>query len=148
MQKSSKMFVVNSVSGFEGFGGTPLPKLPLSASTPPSLPPSGFANLSPAVASTCCSSLAGVSCGNPMDNPTCLRRTLLNSPRWLNTVTGDETGLTFHYWYQPLHHPPSSWKVVPHHWGLCPSLFTSHKKQNSERSVRQGLWFFVLIQED
>lgn len=25
------MFVVNSVSGFEGFGGTPLPKLPLSA---------------------------------------------------------------------------------------------------------------------
>lgn len=43
MQKSSKMFVVNSVSGFEGFGGTPLPKLPLSASMPPSLPPSGFA---------------------------------------------------------------------------------------------------------
>ena len=42
MQKSSKMFVVNSVSGFEGFGGTPLPKLPLSASMPPSLPPSGF----------------------------------------------------------------------------------------------------------
>ena len=42
MQKSSKMFVVNSVSGFEGFGGTPLPKLPLGASMPPSLPPSGF----------------------------------------------------------------------------------------------------------
>ena len=39
MQKSSKIFVVNSVSGFEGFGGTPLPKLPLSASMPPSLPP-------------------------------------------------------------------------------------------------------------
>ena len=64
MQKSSKMFVVNSGSGFEGFGGTPRPKRPLNASMPPSLPPSGFANLSPAVALTCCSSLAGVSCGH------------------------------------------------------------------------------------
>ena len=65
----------------------------IECSPPP--PRSVFANLSPAVASTCCSSLAGVSCGNPMDNPTCLQRTLLNSPRWLNTVTGDEPGLTF-----------------------------------------------------
>ena len=92
MQKSSKMFVVNSVSGFEGFGGTPLPKLPLSASMPPSLPPSGFANLSPAVALTCCSSLAGVSCGH--GQPYMLAKDFIEFAM-INTVTGDETGLTF-----------------------------------------------------
>ena len=89
MQKSSKMFVVNSVSGFEGFGGTPLPKLPLSASMPPSLPPSGFANLSPAVALTCCSSLAGVSCGH--GQPYMLAKDFIEFTM-INTVTGDETG--------------------------------------------------------
>ena len=26
--------------------------------------------------------------------------------------------------------------------------FTSHKNQNRESAVRQGLWFFILIQED
>ena len=63
------------------------------------------------------------------------------SPWWLNTVTGDETGL-----------PPSKWKVVPHHRCLRPLLFpsssvgsfTSHKNQNSERALKRGLWFSFL----
>ena len=41
--------------------------------------------------------------------------------------------------YQPLHYPPSPWKVVPHHRGRRPLLFTNsslgsftpHKNQNS-----------------
>ena len=57
---------------------------------------------------------------------------------------------------QPLHYPLSSWKVVPHHRGLRPLLFTnssvgsftSNKNQNSERAVRRGQRFFVLIRED
>ena len=59
-------------------------------------------------------------------------------------------------WYQPLHYPPSKWKVVQHHRGPHPLFstnssvgsFTSHKNQNSARAVRWGLRFFVLIQED
>ena len=59
-------------------------------------------------------------------------------------------------WYQPLHYPPSKWKVVQHHRGPHPLLFTntsvgsftSHKNQNSARAVRRGLRFFFLIQED
>ena len=59
-------------------------------------------------------------------------------------------------WYQLLHYPPSPWKVVPHGTGVLnslPPLFTnssvgsctSHKSQNSERAVRRGVRFFVLI---
>ena len=44
---------------------------------------------------------------------------ILNSPRWLNTVTGDETGPTSQF-FSPLHYPPSSWKAVPHHPGIRP----------------------------
>ena len=58
-------------------------------------------------------------------------------------------------WYQPLHYPPSPWKVVPHVTGVLNSLSllftnssvgscTSHKSQNSERAVRRGVRFFVL----
>ena len=49
---------------------------------------------------------------------------LLNSTRWLKTVTEDETGLASQ-WYQPLHYPPSPWNwwVFTHHWGLHPILF-------------------------
>ena len=71
---------------------------------------------------------------------------ILNSPRWLNTVTGDETGPTSQF-FSPLHYLPSSWKAVPHHPGLRPLLFTnssvssftSHKNQTRERAVRRGL---------
>ena len=60
---------------------------------------------------------------------------------------------------QPLYYPHSARKVVPHHRGLCPLFFKNrskssvgsfkfHKNQNSERAVRQGLRFFVFIQED
>ena len=59
-------------------------------------------------------------------------------------------------WYQPLHYPPSPWKVVAHRRGLGPQIFTnssvgsftSHKNQNSERAVRRGLRFFVFVLED
>ena len=62
----------------------------------------------------------------------------------------DETGLTSQYWNQPLQYQPSPWKVVLHHRGLCPLLFTnisvgffmSHRNQNSERAMRQHLRFF------
>ena len=60
-------------------------------------------------------------------------------------------------WYQPTHYPPSPWKVVPHHRGLRPLLFTnrsvgsftSNKNQNSGGAihVRRGLKFIVLIRE-
>ena len=49
---------------------------------------------------------------------------ILNSPLWLNTVTGDETGPTSQF-FSLLHYPPSSWKAVPHHPGLRPLLFTN-----------------------
>ena len=76
---------------------------------------------------------------------------LLNWPRWLNTVTGNETRLASQFISHPAH-----LTVVPHHQGLCPLHFTnstvgsfmSHKNQNSERAVRQGLRFFILIWED
>ena len=50
----------------------------------------------------------------------------------------------------PLHYPPSTWMVVPHHRGLRLLLFTissvgsftSHKNQNSERAVRRGPMVF------
>ena len=93
MQKSSKMFVLNSV-GFWRLQWHISSQTSIECFRIPPPCPGGFANLSPAVASTCYSSLAGVSCGNPMHNPTCLRTTLLNSPHWL-MVIGDETGLTF-----------------------------------------------------
>ena len=73
------------------------------------------------------------------------RVTLLSSPRWLNTLTGDETGLTSQL-IQPLHYPTSPWKGVPHHRSLGPLLFTinsvgsftCYKNLNSERAVRRG----------
>ena len=76
---------------------------------------------------------------------------LLNWPRWLNTVTGNETRLASQFIFHPAH-----LTVVPHHQGLCRLHFTnssvgsfmSHKNQNSERAVRQGLQFFILIWED
>ena len=56
----------------------------------------------------------------------------------------------------PIHFHPAHLTVEPHHQGLCPLHFTnssigsfmSHKNQNSERAVRQGLQFFILIWED
>ena len=54
--------------------------------------------------------------------------------------------------YQPLHYPPSPWKVVPHHRSrplLLWVLLRPHKNQNSERAVRRrGLRIFVHFQED
>ena len=46
--------------------------------------------------------------------------------------------------YQNLHYPPSPWKVVPHHWGLCLLLitnsgvgyFTSHKNRTKSCGTR------------
>ena len=54
--------------------------------------PSPPAVLSPAVALTCCSSLAGVSCGH--GQPYMLAKDFIEFAM-INTVTGDETGLTF-----------------------------------------------------
>ena len=80
---------------------------------------------------------------------------LLNSPRWLNTVTGDETGLTSQLILAPsLPTQPMKGCTTPP--GSTPPLFTNssmgsvkfQKNQNSERAVRRGLWFFVLIRED
>ena len=58
-------------------------------------------------------------------------------------------------WLNPLHYPSSPWKVVPHHRGLRPLLFTnssmgsfmSHKNQNSERAVRRGQRFSFLFEK-
>ena len=69
-------------------------------------------------------------------------------------VTEDETGLTSQYGYQPLHYPPSPSKVVPHHWGVRPLLFTNmfgffYISEQSEqwKSCVMGPMFFVLIRE-
>ena len=81
--------------------------------------------------------------------------TLLNSPRRLNTATGDEPGLASQL-ISTHHYPPNQWKVLPHQRGLRPFIFknssvgsfTSHNNHNRERAVRRGLRFFVPIRED
>ena len=65
-------------------------------------------------------------------------------------MTEGEAGLMSQYFYQPLHYPHSPCKVVPHHRGVRPLLFTnvsvgsfiSQKKHNSGRVVRWSLCFF------
>ena len=81
--------------------------------------------------------------------------TLLNSPRRLNTATGDETGLASQV-ISTVHYAPNQCKVLPHQRGLRPLIFknssvgsfTSTKNRNRERAVRRGLRFFVPIRED
>ena len=70
-------------------------------------------------------------------------------------MTEDETGLTSQYCYQSLHYPPSASKVVPHHRGVRPLLFTNMsgsfyipEKSEQWKSCVMGPMFFVLIRED
>ena len=68
-----------------------------------------------------------------------------DSPRWLNTVTGDEKGLTSQYWYQPLHYSPSPSKIVLHHRGSTPP--TLYENQSSGRAVGLGLQSLFLSEK-
>ena len=74
-----------------------------------------------------------------------------DSAQW---VTGDETGLTSQLISTPsLSTQPMKGCTTPPRYApptpynqLC-GLFYVHKNQNSERAVRRGPWFFVLIRE-
>ena len=79
---------------------------------------------------------------------------LLNSPRWLNTVTGDETGLTSQLISAPSL-PTQPMKACTTNRGLRPLLFTkssvgssmSHKNQNNERAVTRAYGFSFLSEK-
>ena len=73
------------------------------------------------------------------------RVTLLSSPRWLNTVTGDETGLTSQLISTPSlsKQPMKGCSTPPESTPLLFTIssvgsFTCYKNLNSERAVRRG----------
>ena len=79
-----------------------------------------------------------------------LSLSLLNSSRWLNTVTGDETGLTSQFISTPslATQPMKGCTRPPGSTNSSLGSFTPHKNQSSERAVRRGVRFSVLVRED
>ena len=68
----------------------------------------------------------------------------------LSTGTGDETGLMSQLISTPslTTQPMKGCTHLLLFMNSSVGSFMSHKNQNSERAVRQGLCFFVLIRED